>query len=97
MGGRVALVEGGDRDRRDARMLGDGAAEGHIVAGEAERGEIGGDEIAAIGGQRAEAEARRPASRQVALGLQVVGERGEIGVGLGQAHRDGALQIGRRW
>jgi hypothetical protein len=60
-------------------------AEGHVVAGEAERAEIGGDEVAALRRQHPEAEPRRgPAASRSRLAWQAAREAGEIGVVLGQ-------------
>ena len=65
--------------------------------GEAERREIRGNKIAAIGGQGAEAKSLQAGIQDIPAFLQVLGERGEIRIGLGEAHRDGALQVRRRW
>ncbi len=75
-------------------MFGDGAAKLQVVAGKAEGGEIRGDEIAAIGGQGEEAQALQAGVQNVAALHQLVRQGGEIGVRLGEAEGDGALQIG---
>src|ERR1700722_18094413 len=46
------IVEGGDRDGGHACLLGDMPAERHIASGKAQRREVGGDEVAAMGGRQ---------------------------------------------
>lgn len=88
--------EGGDRDRRNARLGGDVAAKGEIVAIEAGGAEIGGQEIGA--GRRQDFEPRRlqPGRQQIALARHLQRPGLQIVRVILQTIRDRPLKIGRR-
>ena len=66
----LGRIEGRHGNRRHLRLLGQGAAEGHVVAVEAERAEIRRDEVAAARLQHAEADLAQPRRQPVALRLR---------------------------
>lgn len=91
----VTGIEGCHRNRGDLRFLRQRLAEGDIIAIEAKRTEIRGDEIGTLGRQHVKAKPRKAGAKLVALRLQMRRKPSEIGIILHQPHRDTALQIGR--
>src|SRR5436853_3334083 len=70
---RRSIIEGADRYRRDACFDRDMPAEVLVSAVEAQRAEVRGDEIGAMGRQDLEADVRQRAGQPVALALHVAG------------------------
>lgn len=89
-------VEGRHRNRGDLRFFRQRAAEGDIIAIEAKRAEIRGNEIGTLGRQHIKAKPREAGAKLVALRLQMGRKPVEIGIILHQPHGHTALQIGRR-
>ena len=89
-------IERRDGDGGDATLLGDVAAELGVFGVVAERVVADGQEVGALRGQDGKAQGAQTVVEQVALGLEVGGQGGEVGVGFGEALGYGALEVGGR-
>ena len=69
-------VERRRRHGRDADLLGQHAAERHVVVAVAQRPEIGRDEVGALAVDHPEADLGQTGSEAVALGLELSGQGG---------------------
>jgi hypothetical protein len=88
------VVEDGVGDGDHAAAGGEGAAEGEGVF-LAEGGDVGGDEVRALGAVDLEAGVGEAVGEQVALGAEVVADAGVVRVGQREGLGDGVLEGAR--